>query len=241
MKLPHNPSTPWRSVELLSVDSMLEDADESECLSIAMDETALTEIARHLHSRMSKNGLPTSPWYERYIENKLCASFIMKLASKSDELLKKSKNHRLKLALFTGGHYQSVEMIDWIAENSEDIDLVVAASRVCSISVLRKISKKKDALRLVKTIAYERLGPVECLDEMINDKYAKNREMGYNYAPHGYPPLEEKALTEIAKGPTIALIKKLSSEYLPMLMANRNVLKNRWIASYLEKRMNSGK
>lgn len=72
---------------------------------------------------------------------------------------------------------------------------------------------------------------------MITDKKADIREMGIKMAPIGYSGLN--SLTkEIARGPFSLLVRKISGEYLPMLMANRN-LKSKWITNLLEERLNS--
>ena len=43
---------------------------------------------------------------------------------------------------------------------------------------------------------------------------------------------------EIARGPFSELIGKLSSEYLPMLLANRN-LENKWVSKMLQGRLST--
>ena len=91
----------------------------------------------------------------------------------------------------------------------------------------------------MQEIVFKRLGPVECLDQMLSSKYASVRAEGLSKAPVNYEKL--KSMTgEIARAPFSLLVKKISFDYLPMLLANRNVAKNSWMRNALEERMEKG-
>ena len=123
---------------------------------------------------------------------------------------KKSTCNDTRLKILSEGYYSDVKLIDHVAKRSSG-DLLLFCAQICSTRTLKKI-KDKNNKSLMK-IYYGRLGPVECLDDMIDDKYAKNRTLGYQYAPFGYEKLNEKT-SEIARGPTYFLIKKISKESL---------------------------
>ena len=70
---------------------------------------------------------------------------------------------------------------------------------------------------------------------MLEDKKAEIRAEGIQLSPMFYDKL--KVLTkEIARAPFSALIDKIPSEYIPMLLANRNV-RNGWISAKVERRI----
>ena len=111
------------------------------------------------------------------------------------------------------------------------------AATFCSIDALRKLKGHK--CKKVRKIYYNRLGPVECLDEMLDDKIADIRYEGLARAPYYYDKL--KGFTkEIARGPFTLLLEKIPLDYLPMLVANRNV-KSNWISRQFERRINAGR
>ena len=107
----------------------------------------------------------------------------------------------------------------------------------CSVDALRKMKDVRDSK--VRRVVYQRLGPVECLDEMISDKTKDIRYEGVSRAPLGYKKLDG-LVKEIARDVFGALIEKIEIGTLPMLLANRNI-KNSWIASRVQARLDSGK
>lgn len=217
-------------------------ASKKDCVELAMHKSALQMISTVLSERIAVVS-DRAGWGRYYFGNildRLCRDLTSRINDKADKIIRESENDFYKAFLFRKGMYSSTKTIDHLALNAEGKELLDEVVAVCSISALRKLNKRKKLPKSVKSVIYQRLGPVECLDDMINDKYANNRELGYRYAPYGYPLLEEKVLTEIARGPTMALIEKLKVEVLPMLLANRNVLKNTWVAKKIEERLNAG-
>lgn len=229
----------WEALRDLPISQTITSASKEQVMSLAMSYDEVYSVAEHLATKSANTPRGYSTYYISNIVHKINSAVMLALPSKGDYLLKNSDNMNLKCYIFDSGLYSSVKMIDYLAENCEG-DIQIKAASVCSVSQLRKLNKRKKLDKAVRRIIYDRLGPVECLDQMIDDKYAANRESGYNWAPYGYKKLEEKAMTEIARGPTSILIRKLSVEFMPLMLANRNVLKNKWIASMIEQRMNSG-
>lgn len=229
-------------VDSIDIATAFCSASKKDCIELAMHDSALQMISTVLSERIAV--IPNRQGFGRYyfqnLLEKLCRQLTHRVNDKADSIIRNSENEFYKAFLFRKGMYSSVKTIDYLALNAESGDLLDEVAAVCSISALRKLNKRKKLPKSVKTIIYQRLGPVECLDDMINDKYANNRELGYRWAPYGYPLLEEKVLTEIARGPTMVLIEKLKVEVLPMLLANRNVLKSNWIAKKIEERLNAG-
>ena len=165
-------------------------------------------------------------------KNKVVWSFLVRYSHKADDLLKGPAPSLVKELLIEKGLYSDVSLIDDVAKSSED-DAQVIAVQYCSVDALRTLIGSKN--EKVRKIVFQRLGPVECLDLMLKDKRASIREEGVRLAPVGYEKLNSMT-KEIARGPFSELISKLSSEYLPMLLANRN-LKNTWISKKIEERL----
>ncbi len=154
--------------------------------------------------------------------------------SKSEFVLKSEGNVKLKEIIVKSGLYNDVAVLDHLAIN-ESGEVQYIASHYCSMDALRLIVGAKSSK--VRKVVFQRLGPVECLDLMLDDKIADIREEGVRMAPYGYEKLNDMT-KEIARGPFSKLIGKISSEYLPMLLANRN-LKDKWISRRLQERIAS--
>lgn len=176
---------------------------------------------------------PGRHWWANNFISRLRDEMILKNLPNVDLILKKSTCNDTRLKILSEGYYSDIKLIDYVAKRSSG-DLLLFCAKICSTRTLKKIKDKNN--KQLMSIVYERLGPVECLDDMIDDKYAKNRTLGYQYAPFGYEKLNEKT-SEIARGPTYFLIKKISKEYLPMLLANRNLKQGSWVSKAMQERM----
>jgi hypothetical protein len=167
-----------------------------------------------------------------WLADKVLFSAICKFSNKSDDILKNSTIYKAKEIILSKGLYSDVSVLDYVARNDTGPAQYVAA-QFCSIEALRDIVDS-DCTK-VRKIVFQRLGPVECLDLMLSDKIADIREEGVRMAPIGYEKLNSMT-KEIARGPFSLLCSKISSEYLPMLLANRN-LKNKWVSKTLQTRL----
>jgi hypothetical protein len=153
-----------------------------------------------------------------------------------DKILKKSEIDMVKCIVITNGVYKDISSIDEVAKSGSG-DSQVLAANFCSIKALRTLKGHKSSK--IRKVYFNRLGPVECLDEMLSDSIADIRYEGIARAPYYYDKL--KTLTkEIARAPFSLLINKIPLDYLPMLVANRNV-KNSWVSSRFEARISSGR
>ena len=227
----------WDAIRSLELKVVVSNASKKDCMEIALDQNALYNISFSIANQIATDY--QVQWATRSISDEICEGLVLALVGSADKLLKNSKNSLVKNYIFNNGLYSDVKLINNLALNSNG-ELQALAAGVCSISTLRKLNKRNNLSKQVRSTIYQRLGPVECLDQMIDDKYANNRTEGYRWAPYGYAKLEEKAITEIARGPTTMLIKKLKQEVLPLLLANRNVLKNQWVAKQIQQRMDAG-
>jgi len=173
-----------------------------------------------------------STWHSRRVVSHLL-SFYPEIG---DDVLAESEIDFIKCMVLEGGIYKNVSRIDEVAKNGSGESQVVAAN-YCSIEVLRTLKGHKNSK--LRKIYYTRIGPVECLDEMLSDRLADIRCDGITRAPFAYEKLNNLT-KEIARAPFTALVEKISFEYLPMLLANRNI-KNSWISKIIERRMNLGR
>ena len=167
-----------------------------------------------------------------WVEEKMLLAAVSKYSSKADLLLKNSTIDRVREIVLSRGLYSDVSILDYVARNDEGAIQHVAA-QFCSVEALRDIVDSK--CPKVRKVVFQRLGPVECLDLMLEDKKADIREDGVRMAPFGYSKLNDMT-KEIARGPFTELVGKISGEYLPMLLANRN-LKNAWVSNKLQIRL----
>jgi hypothetical protein len=167
-----------------------------------------------------------------WLADKFLLAAISKYNHKSDRVLKESTVYRAKELILSRGLYSDVSALDYVARNDKG-EVQYVAAQFCSIDALRDIVGAKSTK--VRKVVFQRLGPVECLDMMLEDKMAAIREEGVRMAPVGYKKLNDMT-KEIARGPFSELIGKISSEYLPMLLANRN-LGNKWVSTKLETRL----
>ena len=164
--------------------------------------------------------------------SKLADSIIRLYKDEADDILKNSNNDSFKALVVQKGFYSDVSILNFMAKNSSG-EAKLLAVQYCSVETLREL--KNDKSSKVRKVVFQRLGPVECLDDMLSDKIADIRGEGVRMAPYSYPKLNEMT-KEIARLPFSGLVEKISSEYLPMLLANRN-LQNKWISNKLKQRL----
>lgn len=235
----------WQMTSSVPYASVLADCSDKACLELALSKTGINDAAESLANRLSvlsgQQGNERNFGYIfRSVRTSIEDALQVRLVEKADKIIRDSKNDEFRARLFNRGLYSSLSTIDAVALSAECHDLMAEAARLCSITTLRKLKKRKELPKDVALIVFDRLGPAECLDDMINDKYANNRRRAYRVAPFGYKPLEERVFKEIAQGPTYELIMKLRKEVLPMLLGNRNLKKNKWLSNAIEQRLNGG-
>ena len=171
----------------------------------------------------------------RWLDPEIIAHYSMVHKDVGDKILDDPKDKRLVDGYMRSMAFNPLRDYDRLIEsNSADIRTVAAS--FCSFEQL--LSLKNDRSKKVRKVAYGRLGPIGHLDDMLMDKSADIREVGISLAPFGYKKLSSMT-NEIARGVFVRLIEKISKKDLPLLLVNRN-LKDRWISSKFESRMNSG-
>ena len=171
-------------------------------------------------------------WYFRRCMENLLARF----PNSGEYIIENSNEDRVVYACLSGGFYDDIKTLNRVALWEHMPESQLYAVRLCSIKTLRETISSKNSK--VRTIAFERLGPVECIGEMLEDSIAKNRELGARYAPYGYKPLSEMT-NEIARSVFGLIVSKIDIQYLPMMLANRNI-KNKWQSKMIEERLNRG-
>lgn len=201
-------------------DIILENCSPSEVKHVLMTEKVYNKTF------FTKNTQHT--YYMDGLFRDLCRKF----PSLGDKLLE-SEVEAVRVHILEGCLFSDLKVLDRFANSGTSAEKRQVV-KVCSISSLRQLTKDKDCV--VRKIAFERLGPVECLDEMLDDKMAVIRAMGAHAAPYGYKKIGEIIMKEIARSPFSIMITKVPRESLPLILANRNI-KDKWIAKVVQQRM----
>lgn len=167
-------------------------------------------------------------WYVSSILRKQ----VSKLKNVTVDIIERSLNDDIIIHILRAGHFPNVSYINDIAISRRG-DAQVYAAHYCGLDTLKKIRKSKNSK--VRVIAYQRLGPVEFLDEMLSDKKKDVRIMGLEFAPMNYPYLS-KMVGELSVEAFRILIHKVNINDIPLFLGNRN-MKNSYIKSIVEDRM----
>lgn len=208
-----------------------EDASAKLCSSVSEDELRIVLCHEGIFERAF-----VQTGYSNWFKNRLIQQLVMENYSLGDFLLGNSEVDDVKTFVLEAGVYSDLALIDKVALGGAGRAKAMAA-RFCSVGVLREIKDTKD--KGVQEACFQRLGPVECLDGMLTSRYASVRAEGLARAPMNYGKLKEMT-GEIARQPFSILVRKIPFEYLPMLLANRNVKRNSWMQNLLEERLNRG-
>jgi len=227
-------------LEELSASSSWSDLDEKlevVCSTVKKSDLEKVCLDSNVFNIVFADSNRTRGWNRsHWMAQKVLAYVLPMHVEIGDKILKESDVDLVKTLVIQKGIYTDISLIDEVATNGSG-DSQVMAVTFCSIKALRKLKGHKS--KKVRKIYYNRLGPVECLDEMITDKIKDIRYDGVSRAPLGYPKLDSM-IKEIARDVFNVLVQKIDIGTLPMLLANRNI-KNNWIASRVESRLNSGK
>lgn len=142
------------------------------------------------------------------------------------DIAKNSIVPELRIHAIQCGYYHDLNEIDALAESLEDFDSKLKLFIVsrCSLEVLKKL--RKDPEDKVRIEAYKRLGVVEYLDEMLDDKSMKVRLLAAEVAPMFYPKFKEMAAKEISGPVFLEIAKKIDVKSIPYMLGNRNLNSN---------------
>ena len=170
-------------------------------------------------------------WLRKNVLKKFC----IKNPSHADDIISNSKSEFYVEEILNLGFYSDINILNTLAVTREG-KIQEFAAKACSISVLKGLKDCKN--KNVRATYYMRIGAVDCLDDMLKDPIANNRAEGIKYAPYAYDKLKE-LVGEISRYPFSCLIEKISLDYIPMILANRNLKSNRWISSKVQERLDS--
>lgn len=148
---------------------------------------------------------------------------------------KESKSFFLLGFLVKRSIYGDIKCLKYLVEK-EDPELQKVAAASCDLETVKLLTKSPyDKVRLA---AYQRLGPMEYLDEMLIDKSRYVRSLAAGWMPMGYR-VPQKTLSERAFWSFSKIIEKVSLDQVPMLLANKNLKKFKHLAELLQKRLDS--
>lgn len=182
-------------------------------------------IYKDFLDRVGKIG---NPWYISTILNKQ----VSRIKNVTVDIIERSLNDDIVIYFLKAGHFPDISYINNIARLRRG-EAQVYAAYYCDIDTLKDIRKSKNSK--VRAVAYQRLGPIGYLDEMLSDKKKDIRIMGLDFAPVNYPYLS-KMVEELSKEAFRTLITKVNIDDVPLFLGNRN-MKNSYIKSIVQNRM----
>lgn len=124
----------------------------------------------------------------------------------------------LRLLLAQDGYVRTMAIYDKLAD-SPDPNLYLFALDVCSLEKLRE--HKTHKAKRARHIVFCRLGPSECLNDMLEDSIKNIRALGVRLAPMHYEMFDgmsEETALQICNN----LLKKGDDELVVMLIGNKN-------------------
>lgn len=124
----------------------------------------------------------------------------------------------LRLILASDGYLPNIEVYDRLAESKNSFLLKIGV-KFCSIDKLRQLKNSKNYL--VREAAYNRLGPAECLSDMLSDKDRRNRLLGAKLSPVPIKKMS-KISSEVDSQICNIFLKKCDNESVILFVANKN-------------------
>jgi len=152
-----------------------------------------------------------------------------------EKIYKESNSNFLLEFLSKNSIYSGTNWPDYLSER-KDPTLQGIAILFCNLETAKRLTKSP--YEKVRVKAYERLGPMEYLDEMLLDKSRRVRSIAAGMMPMGYR-VPDKALSDRAYWSFTKILEKVSIDQVPMLLANKNFSKNKHLVDLLQKRLDS--
>jgi len=168
-----------------------------------------------------------------YVRSSLSCVMMVEHPDMADSIIKNTVHSSLKLHMIAMGYYSDIAIIDKLCSDPS-AEVRQWASYHCSMDALKSMINDSNAK--VRRSVFNRLGPVEYLDEMLNDKDAQIREAGARFAPMNYHGFS-KMCNELSKRVFPWVVSKIKRDKLPMLLGNRN-MNNIRSKNALSERMN---
>lgn len=191
---------------------------------------------------MSGEDLPKwgiSRWTLDAISGNVMSFYVLEAQKKDpnflENLYRDSTSSYLLSFLVRNSIYTSVKCLEYLA-NKNDPDLQKVAVTACNLEIVRTLTKSP--YEKVRAKAYERLGPMEYLDEMLIDKSRHVRSIAAEWMPMGYR-VPQKALSDRAYWSFSKILDKVALDQIPMLLANKNLTRNKHLAERLQARLDS--
>lgn len=201
-----------------------------------------SEYIRRNYLAMSGEEPPrwgVSIWVLDAIIGNIMSFYALELEKKDSNfivnLYKNSESSFLLKSLVKQSIYPSVNCLEYLADKS-DYDLQKIAVTSCGLEIAKKLRKSQH--EKVRLKAYERLGPMEYLDEMLLDKSRHVRTFAAEWMPRGYS-VPTKTLSDRAYWSFAKILEKVSLDQIPMLLANKNLVRNKHLAERLQARLDS--
>ena len=166
--------------------------------------------------------------YQKYI----FLYYINKYPKCANEVFEISPFDEFKIYLIESGYVKDLNIFNQLAK-SKSLKARLFSVKYCDFKTLNKLAKDKD--KRVRLKVYDRLGPVESLDRMLNDKAWEVRLKGVRSAPFGYSKLSDM-INELSKQVFLELVKKIEIDSIPMLLGNRNI-KHKEVRVILQERL----
>jgi len=180
-----------------------------------------------------------SAWMINSITGNFMYYYVYKAQNKDsnflENLYKDSNSSFLLKFLVESSYYTGAKCLEHLA-NKRHFDLQNIAVHSCSLDAIKLLTKSQH--EKIRMEAYKRLGPIDYLDEMILDKSRHVRSLAASWMPMGYY-LPQKALSERSYWSFSKIVEKVALDQIPMLLANKHLIKNQHFAERLQARLNS--
>jgi hypothetical protein len=200
------------------------------------------EFIKLNYNRISGEDLPEwglSKWFLDTISGNIMSYYVLDFHKKDSSFLEtlyeKSNSYFLLNFLIVNSVYTGTNCLKHLSKK-DDVNLQLLAVISADLETIRSLTKSPyDKVRLK---AYERVGIMDHLDEMLVDKSRLVRGVAAKWMPMGYR-VPQKALSDRAYWSFAQILDKVSLDQIPMLLANKNLIKNKHLAVKLQARLDS--
>ena len=189
------------------------------------DSIGFSEIETSEHKRavlscftLGKSSLRFDEYANKIYAELLAKSISLSLGNKI--LLSEYLSPRVGELLLEEGIFTNKNIINKIALS--DSPMAYKCIGLCDIKTLKKLKKSKH--KKFRALVYQRLGPVECLDDMLADKDRNIRILGAMYAPKNYEYFD-KMIKDRSDAVFRFVCKKIKKELLPMMLGSGHIKK----------------
>jgi len=181
-----------------------------------------------------------SPWVLDALVSNIMSFYVLESHKKDSNFIEsiyQNPNSSFSLLKFLvrNSIYTNAKCLEYLAEKN-DYDLQKIAVASCGIEIVKTLTKSP--YDKVRVEAYKRLGPIHYIDEMLLDKSRHVRTVAAEWMPMGYR-VPAKALSDRAYWSFSKILEKVALDQIPMLLANKNLTRNKHLAERLQARLDS--